>query len=311
MIFIYRLCNINKKYGFTLFSNCVVATILTLITPNVVAQTVESNVSGHCLDTTFPANPLEMVPGTLTDYCKIIGQVIGEPGNNYGANAQAAGKTSYGYTPGSGQQGVGTAEVEVRTQVFPGSAQSGNAGADAQAILEYYMGIVVGKPPPIPQGSYIPIKLEGQYGGYGFGLNSWGVNIRLTDWDTLNWLLDKYLPETNTGWPPYDPNNPQMPIANYTLETLIPDSAVYQIHIEAWCQATASIKLANVAGCGAYVDPIISFDQEAFDELMGENTFNLEEYYHLEFSPVPVPPAIWLIGSGLIGLIGIARRKRA
>lgn len=28
-------------------------------------------------------------------------------------------------------------------------------------------------------------------------------------------------------------------------------------------------------------------------------------------SPVPVPPAIWLFGSGLIGLIGIARRKKS
>jgi len=29
------------------------------------------------------------------------------------------------------------------------------------------------------------------------------------------------------------------------------------------------------------------------------------------FTPVPVPAAVWLFGSGLIGLIGIARRKKA
>lgn len=28
-------------------------------------------------------------------------------------------------------------------------------------------------------------------------------------------------------------------------------------------------------------------------------------------APVPVPPALWLFGSGLLGLVGIARRKRA
>ena len=28
-----------------------------------------------------------------------------------------------------------------------------------------------------------------------------------------------------------------------------------------------------------------------------------------EFSPVPVPAAVWLFGSGLLGLIGAARRK--
>ena len=28
-------------------------------------------------------------------------------------------------------------------------------------------------------------------------------------------------------------------------------------------------------------------------------------------SPVPIPASIWLFGSGLIGLVGIARRKKA
>ena len=31
----------------------------------------------------------------------------------------------------------------------------------------------------------------------------------------------------------------------------------------------------------------------------------------LVVNPVPVPPAVWLFGSGLIGLVGIARRKKA
>ena len=26
-------------------------------------------------------------------------------------------------------------------------------------------------------------------------------------------------------------------------------------------------------------------------------------------APVPVPPAVWLLGTGLLGLIGVARRK--
>jgi len=31
----------------------------------------------------------------------------------------------------------------------------------------------------------------------------------------------------------------------------------------------------------------------------------------LSFAAVPVPPAVWLFGSGLIGLVGMARRKKA
>ena len=37
----------------------------------------------------------------------------------------------------------------------------------------------------------------------------------------------------------------------------------------------------------------------------------MEYTYAIEVSPVPLPAAIWLFGSGLIGLIGIARRKKS
>ena len=33
------------------------------------------------------------------------------------------------------------------------------------------------------------------------------------------------------------------------------------------------------------------------------------EWNYAELTPVPVPAAVWLFGSGLIGLIGVARRK--
>lgn len=33
------------------------------------------------------------------------------------------------------------------------------------------------------------------------------------------------------------------------------------------------------------------------------------DYLRIDFQPVPVPSAVWLFGSGLLGLIGIARRK--
>ena len=66
------------------------------------------------------------------------------------------------------------------------------------------------------------------------------------------------------------------------------------------------------ASCSSWVDSsIITFDQTAFDALMGENTYNLDDYYTIAYSPniVPIPSAVWLFGSGLIGLVGVARRK--
>jgi hypothetical protein len=37
----------------------------------------------------------------------------------------------------------------------------------------------------------------------------------------------------------------------------------------------------------------------------------LEANRRVLFEPVPVPPAVWLFGSGFLGMIGIARRKKA
>jgi len=51
---------------------------------------------------------------------------------------------------------------------------------------------------------------------------------------------------------------------------------------------------------------------------IGANVFGLETVsgtadfsFDIQFRPVPVPPAAWLFGSGLLGLIGIARRKKS
>ncbi len=37
----------------------------------------------------------------------------------------------------------------------------------------------------------------------------------------------------------------------------------------------------------------------------------LEDKIFAEINPIPVPPAVWLFGSGLLGLLGMARRRKA
>ena len=41
---------------------------------------------------------------------------------------------------------------------------------------------------------------------------------------------------------------------------------------------------------------------------IGDESWGLDNV-HVAVAPVPVPPAVWLFGSGLLGLIGMARRK--
>lgn len=73
------------------------------------------------------------------------------------------------------------------------------------------------------------------------------------------------------------------------------------------------------AACSAWVDPMFSFDQAAFDARMGSNTFALADHYRLVFSenvptappnPMPLPSSMALAGAGLLGLVLSRRRKR-
>ena len=43
----------------------------------------------------------------------------------------------------------------------------------------------------------------------------------------------------------------------------------------------------------------------------GSNTGPIDYTMTFETTVVPVPAAVWLFGSGLLGLIGVARRKKA
>jgi len=54
-----------------------------------------------------------------------------------------------------------------------------------------------------------------------------------------------------------------------------------------------------------YYNPLL-----AGNAYLGGETFALNGSGFLLPSSVPIPPSVWLFGSGLLGLVGIARRKR-
>jgi len=87
-----------------------------------------------------------------------------------------------------------------------------------------------------------------------------------------------------TGGPlfPNDPNNWQSFVWNTTLGADV--SGGVSLQLKAACGA--------VIGCGTSID---------FDNIT----------ITTDVSAVPVPAAVWLFGSGLLGLIGVARRKKA
>jgi hypothetical protein len=54
-----------------------------------------------------------------------------------------------------------------------------------------------------------------------------------------------------------------------------------------------------------------------YNAIVPGNAYTIEfgsvtgEIFGVDLAPVPVPAAVWLFGSGLIGLVGIARRKKS
>ena len=91
----------------------------------------------------------------------------------------------------------------------------------------------------------------------------------------------------------------------------------YEVTIGAGCYVIASTGniLNSQAECHATVDPIIRLDQAAFDAKYGADSFLLSDYYSLQFSSnvgaVPVPAAVWLFGTVLIGLAGVGKRSKS
>ena len=50
-----------------------------------------------------------------------------------------------------------------------------------------------------------------------------------------------------------------------------------------------------------------SDENELVEEVLGRTTLTSWNYAG---SPVPIPPTLWLFGSGIVGLVGMSRRKK-
>ena len=79
-----------------------------------------------------------------------------------------------------------------------------------------------------------------------------------------------------------------------------------ELHVDWFAEAG----IGYAGNCQALVDPVFSFNQTAFDALMGSKTFPLAQYYEFSISPnlaVPEPSVFPLMLAGL-GVLGVAAR---
>ena len=83
---------------------------------------------------------------------------------------------------------------------------------------------------------------------------------------------------------------------------------------QGWSDGT-SVDLGAVAGWGSDTKLTVSFQNN-----LGATTLNLGEYAMIQkksgaiglvVNPIPVPAAVWLFGSGVLGLVAVARRRKS
>ena len=173
-----------------------------------------------------------------------------------------------------------------------------------------------------PDGCYTPKLLDFRsgastesYGSDGYTYNSWNWN--LTTRDALDALIDEQ--RDSNSWDIGPGATCSGPVCNdVSFDTGIL-SATIDTTVGATLDINASLGIFsqawNYSGDGAYGSADF-FD--TFGLVFTPLTDGVElDYGSITPAPfdlggatVPIPPAVWLFGSGLLGLVGVARRKK-
>ena len=145
--------------------------------------------------------------------------------------------------------------------------------------------------------------------GSGFGLTN--IDISFNSMNPI-WLhFDNSLLATDDISINSIANNTGIPWADFHFEFLSATIA-QSIGITPLTGQISSIDLSNPDAVWIFFDPAFP-ETEGFINGQGIINTSLSADYWLHIAPtaVPVPAAVWLFGSGTLGLIGVARRKKA
>ncbi|MGB5398539.1 MAG: VPLPA-CTERM sorting domain-containing protein, partial [Gammaproteobacteria bacterium] len=265
---------------------------------------------------------------TFTSNYKTIGplNVAGEDscdnsGSTSYGNYTAVSNVKTGFGPAIPKVGVvDAAAAVVATATDPQAPVGTRSGGEAIATgsVTFYFTVEEIRTPPSSYNpsTYIEANAQASFHGFTTGPGEFDYEGEAGAYAILpggiQWEIARYIPGTEESWSDSFSESINLDLAPNDLA-----NPFYVVTISAGCYVAASAGGENNsrAECQSNVDPTIYLDQEAFDAKYGSESFILSDYYRLQFSDnvdvVPVPAAAWLFGSGLVGLIGISRRKKA
>jgi hypothetical protein len=266
-----------------------------------------SNIVLDCTDGQLPNVSIsESGPMPLSDTC-LDSVDFGASGSR---SASAAATTTFGASP------TASAAADAGVTGIPG----GGANADGLPAMQYQLQVTQIATPPVGGITEVPVTLaasgsasvsvpsllSGASGESSVGLSGPGVSVLVGASD----------------------GSASFPSNSFNSLTAIPNIVIgsaYTLTIAAQCSADASSDCCVPTVVTAHCDSdaslgSISFDQAAFDLLMGASTFPLADFYAFDVSPnlfVPVPALgrvaflLLVLGVAALGIASNTRRMRA
>lgn len=247
-------------------------------------------------------------------------QVITGIANDGCAVSIRQGESFFGTFRARGETGVANGDSPFSSVDASAEGLQGARASSANMRMAYGFSIEPTNIEGTPQKSRIPIQISATVTA--------DANTNAEASAVVGFVQGKYRPD-DPQFGPIGPQDPQFSLgvgvnvlADDTVmdsilwEDFITTSTPYYFILASACEAVP-VGPGTPVQCSARADPTIEFDQARFDELMGADTFSLADNFQMLYSPgledtaIPIPPSVWLFGSGLLGLIGIARRKKA
>lgn len=246
---------------------------------------------------------------------------------NTACNQTSSGSTAWGpyiaHAEGNSSAGFGAIpHAGITTASTFASSDNGTASSYLYSNVSFSFQVQLINVQTDPGLALIPLSTSAQGTGYvertGFGyaeskgtVQVSGNNLGFGD---VHFSYDAYVVD-EIAFDPVDSENQTATLDGAKSANLVIDS-VYTVDIssscESWVAPIGGQSAGASAGCTAWVDPSFAFDQVAFDQQMGANTYRLDDYYQIIFSPnVPVPEAntYVLMLAGLVWVGWIARRR--